>query len=470
MRCLIRIELFLCQDLADHSNHMKRFFVTLVVLASLLFVGAKWALSYVASEDFVIARIEENLNSRVAIESVELRLLSVPTKLEVRGFQMTKRDDLVEAGMPASERPPIANPEVSCERFVCEVSIRELLNRKLKINRVLIDQASVKMQMYEDGTNSLDPLFQPVAGRAQPVPEDQPTDEPADAKAEPGTANLITNLDEFRIQDLHFECELEQSGIVIVGDKVNVSIDDIRVDPNDLEQVNQVNADLSSNIKVIGKAGQSDPVVNLMLAGDTQTRLFDPETGEIDPVVEFDIELDEQSFLSTHVPAVQKAWQSLKALERFGFKPGDLPDYIRFGKSRKIKGQYAKGRAQVDEDIALLVADWELGLNAPAWLHVANSQHEMVGELLASPQATEKFLVKIEQLIPGASHNGQNLMRQAVESELVENGRLKLELKSQGSLEEPKVQLVTKMPKVEDQVKEKVKKKALDFLRSRFGK
>lgn len=460
---------------------MKRFIITLTVLALLLFVAVKIALNYVVSEDFIIARIEENLNSRVAVESVDLRLLSVPTMLEVKGFQMSQRDGLVEAGVAASERPPMADSEVSCERFVCEISLRALLDNKLKINRVLIDQAYVRMQMYEDGSNSLDSLFHPAPSHEELVPKAQPVGEPDVSKiepksesvvkvAEPTSAHLITNLDEFRIRNLHFECELEQSGIVIVGDKLNVSIDDIRVDPNNLEQVNEVNAALSTTLKVVGKAGLDDPVVKLMLEGDTKARVFNPETGEIDPVVKFDIELDEQSFLSTHVPAVQQAWGALKALERFGLKVGVLPDYLRFGKSRRIKGQYAKGRAQLDDDVSLLVSDWELGLNAPAWLHLANSQHEMVGEFLVSQQATEKFLTKVERLTHGASQNGHNLMRQAIESDLVENGRLKLDLKSQGSLEQPKVRLMTEIPRVEDQVKEQVKKKAMDFLRSKFGK
>ncbi|WP_018969478.1 hypothetical protein [Rubritalea marina] len=450
---------------------MKRFLCLSFALIVAVLVGLKVAVSYLVSEDFLVAKIEENLNSRVSIESVDLSLLNFPAKLEIKGFAMTQRDQFAKDGVPASERPEIAKPAVWCDRFFCEVALRELFEGKLRIHSLEVEQAKLHVVMHEDGSNSLAPLFEPVVAAGAKLPPSDTGDVPPKAvPVEEASAGLVTQLDSLRVVDLRLECVLEKSGLMIVGEQVNVSIDDIRVDPQNLEKVNQANAGIRSTLKVVGNAGESDPIANLLLSGDTTTRLFNPKTGAIDPVVSFDIELDEESFLSTHIPTLQRTWGALAVFETFGLKVGELPDAIRFGKSRSLKGQYAQGRAEIEEDVSLMVNDWELSLDAPSWLNMGNNAHDVRAGLWVSKRSTDRFLKNIEGLVPEASLDGENLLRQAVEKELVKDGKLHLELQSLGSLEEPKVRLMTKMPSVENQVKDYAKKKAFDFLRRQLTK
>ncbi|MFC4995645.1 hypothetical protein [Rubritalea tangerina] len=208
---------------------VKRLVIGLIIIACVFAFSAKFLLT----KELLVEQAEDAINSRVQIGSFEVSLFSFPAKVTLRDVILAERDNYANRKVAYAEREPIATGALSCDVIRFDVSLWELLSRKIYVDTFEADGFHAKVSLYEDGTNSLNALF---ADPHEPVP---------DAVAEPPSFNakrseeFVTQLDSIRITDASFDLLIEKTGVLVSGQGCQVLIDDIEVNPNSLEVVNE---------------------------------------------------------------------------------------------------------------------------------------------------------------------------------------------------------------------------------------
>ena len=437
---------------------LKRLIIGLVFMACLLGLSAKFLLT----KEFLVDEIEDSINSRVQIGSFDVSLFSIPAKVTLRDVVLAKRDKNVKRKVDYDERIPLKHGALECKEVSFEVSLWELFSKEIHVERFVLDGLHARVNLHEDGTNSLDSLFEDAP--KEDKPEDKPKSFNAREKDE-----FVTQLKSISISNVSFDLILEETGVLLQGTDCSVELEDIKVDPNALELVNQAELELAVNMQIFDSASKAIKYGEIGLNGNAQVQLFDPLTGDIDPNVTLDLDISDSSYLATQVPYIKKVWAFSSKLEKYGVSLGSLPKKASFGRSRKIAGSYKRGRVDVEKDISIVIHDWEVAVNEKSWLDSASEQHEFFIDISASKKSTKSLVGHIDGLLKSVPREIRGGLADEIKKAWLINGKLTLRLHTKGELSKPKIKMLTKLPDVEDLMKKHAKKGAIDFLFKQLG-
>jgi hypothetical protein len=437
---------------------LKRLIVGLVVIACVLALAANFLLT----KEFLVEEMEDSINSRVQIGSFDVSLFSIPAKITLQDVILAERDNNVKRKVPYAERAPLTEGALECKEVSFEVSLWELLSREIHVERFVLDGLHARVKLYEDGTNSLDTLFEEVAKEDEPKKKSKSFN--AREKDE-----FVTQLKSISISNVSFDLTIEGTGVFLRGMDYSVELEDIKIDPNALELVNQAQLKLAGNLQIYDSASKSVKYGEIGLSGNADAQLFDPMTGDIDPDVTLDLDIADSSYLSTEIPYIEKVWGFGSKLEKFGVNFGSLPKKASFGRSRKIAGSYKRGRVDVAKDLSIVLQDWEVAVNARSWLNSGNEQHEFYIDMSASQKSSQSLVGHIDSLLKNVPKEIRGGMAENIKKEWLVNGKLTLSLQTKGVLSKPKIKMLTKLPDVDDLIKDYAKKGAVDFLFKQFG-
>lgn len=441
---------------------MKKWFKFLIIGAVLVVGVVAFSAKLFISKEFLVEEVEKSINSRIQIGTFDVSLLAFPARITLTNVILAERDNSVERNVPYSERNELTIGAVELDEVTFELSLWELLSKKIYVDSFELDGLHANVTLFEDGTNSLDPLF------AEPLKEE-------DAKKSPKSFNakkkeeFVTQLDSIKISNVSFDLLIEKTGLFAQGSECGIELSDIQVNPNSLEIVNEAKIKWNSKVELFDSKSKTIKFGELGLSGDAQTKLFDPVTGDIDPEVQIDFSISDDSYISTDVPYIQKVWSYGRKLEKVGVKLGTLPDKATFGRSKKFAGSYKRGRVDIEEDISIVLHDWEIAVNEHSWLESGSENHEFYIDISASEKSSQSMVKHLDSLLKSAPREVRGELEGNLKNQWLVGGKLTLKLHTKGKLSGPKIAMLTELPDVESLIKDFAKKSALDFMMKQFG-
>jgi hypothetical protein len=421
------------------------------------------------TKDFLVREIESSINSRVEIGEVDVSPFSVPARVSLKDVIVAQRDDQAENAVPYADRSALVGGAIHLKSLSFELSLWELLSRTVHVDRFELDGLHVNAVIHADGTNSLDPLF------ASPEKKKKKSKGPKKEKADEGfnafeQADFVGRVESVAIKNVSFDLLIEKTGLFIKGTECGVALNDIRVDPKALEVVNEATVHYQSKVEVFDSKSQTVKYGELGLSGPATARIFDPNTGDIDPVVSLDLSISEDSHINTQVPYMQKVWKYADKLSKMGVSLGHLPERATFGRKRKIQGSYHRGRVDLSEDISILLHDWEAAVNQPSWLESGNETHEFFIDFSASKKSSDSIVRHIDSLVKKVPKEVRGNLSEEIKSAWLKNGKLTVSLHTKGKLSSPKIEMLTEVPEIDKLIKDYAKKSAMDYLFKKLGR
>lgn len=430
---------------------MLKILLGLVVGLAVLVIAAAALVKSLVDEDYLAEKLEKSINSRVEIGDVSLSLFSSPARLSLSQVHLSPRDGKDKrAG-------------VKIDQVELNVSFWQLFFHHIDISKITVKRAEITSVYFEDGSTSLGEMFRKPKRKKHRGAGGRTTGRDEGGFNVFDQKDFVTSLGGLVIEDSKVDITIEKTGLRIRGEDLRLVLSSIKVDPKNLRATNTARLTLNSLVRVHSTKGWHYGDLNL--AGTASVRVFNPETGNTEPDIEGRIDLNPGSWLNTRVPVISSAWNSLSILEKVGVKVAKLPDRATFGRSRAVAAHYHKGKITVREPLSIWVGDWELAALAGSWLQTETDQHEIHAELLASVNASERFLRLIRALVKLVPKKAADLLVKDIEDKLFRDGRLIVKVKSSGDFSDPKVRPVDGVP---DVIKE-AKKAGKDALKDKAG-
>lgn len=439
---------------------MKKWLLRGTVVVVLVCVVVTFSARFLLSKEFIALAIEDSINSRVQIDELDISLMSVPAKVTLKDVIVTTRDSAANSKQSYGKREEISDGVLKLNAVSFEVSLWELVSKRIRVESFDLDGLHANVTLFEDGTNSLDPLFASPE-KEKKEKKDKKRNESFNAKEH---EDFVTELNLVNISNVSCDLVIEKTGLLVKGSNGSLKLSDIRVNPNALEMVNQANLKLTLQTKIYDGVGMEVEYAELGIDGSALTQLFDPATGDIDPKVQFDFKVSETSYVSSEVPYVQKIWDKGEYLEKVGIKLGRLPEKAVFGRERKLAGAYHRGRVDLAEDLSIMVDDWEIAANEGSWMDSGSEQHEFFVDVSASTKSSDSLVRHSQRLLKNLPREIRGDIEQSLHGEWLKNDKLTLQLHTSRSLSKPKIRILTKLPDIDQLIKDAAKKGVLDFL------
>jgi hypothetical protein len=439
------------------NGKLRKIIAGVLCCVLLIAVGLGVMVKRFVSEAYLVEQIEGAINSKVEIGEIKLSLLRSPACLTLKDVRLSAKQGDWQAG----------DTEVSVKQVDLSVSLWSLLNKRIEVNDMTIRGAHVKGTVYEKGGSSLEALFESpekarkrLSRKSTQVKEGRPKHRSPKkrkkklARGEPekkeGGFNVfdqedfVAALGGFHLEDSSVDLIVEKSGLHIQCSGVNLSLGSLEIDPRRLEDTDSARLDLTVNIRLDSTEGWS--YARLDIQGQAVARLFNPETGDMEPDVEGAFDLGDDSWINTRIPVITEAWKELHRLEKIGIKIAPLPEKATFGRSESLAAHYHRGMVTVRQPLSLWLGDWEFAVMSGSWLQTETNQHTIKAEVSASRGASsqlEHLLVKGLDYLP-------NEVREPLvcdmQEKLFRDGRFVVKIKSQKDLSHPKIRLVDGVP------------------------
>ena len=420
-------------------------------------------------EAYLVEQIEASINSKAEIGKVELSLFRSPARLTLHDVQLSAK--------PGDEKT--GDARVKIEAVDLQVSLWALLHKRIEVSNMTVRGAHVTGTVYKKGGSSLEAPFESPDRKKKHRRSGKKAHgkKGSKGKKEGGGFNVfdqedfVASLGGFFIEDSSVDLTLEKSGLRIRCSDVNIGLGAIEIDPRRLEATDK--ATLTMSVKVRLDSTKGWHYGDLDISGQAISRIFNQETGDMEPDVEGEFALGESSWLNTKIPVITEAWQQLDKLKSIGLRIDPLPEKATFGRSEAVAAHYHRGKITIRKSLSLWVADWEVAAVADSWLQTETNQHVIHAEVMASKNASEKlygFIVKTIDYLPGEA---RDIVSKDLRMNLFREDRFFVRIKSTGELSKPKIRLVDGVPDflkaAEKAGKELLLKKAGGFLDGLLG-
>ena len=433
-------------------------------------------------KDYLVEQIEQSINSKVTIGDVDVSIFSSPARLTLK--------DVCLSAKPGGERG--GDAEVKVESVELGVTLWSLLSRKLEVTNMTVNGASVTGTIYKDGGSSLKLLFESpdkkkhdkqkrVASDSPKHPKHkskrQHVHEPKNSASEGGGFNafdhhdFVASLGGFFLKNSSADITIEKSRLRIRASDLNLSLDALEIDPMRLQDTDSAKLSISGKLQLDSTEGWKYGYFDIR--GQAESRLFNVETGDLQPDAEGAIDLGDDSWLNTRIPVITEAWKKLDKLEKIGIRIAPLPERATFGRSQSVAVHYQNRKITIRESLSLWLADWEIAALKDSWLQTETDQHVIVAELLASESASEKLYGLILSTVNYLPRDVREDLMQDMTKNLFRENRFLVRVKSKGELSHPKIRLVDGIPdfgkSAEKAGKRLLKEKAGGLLKGLFG-
>ncbi len=444
-------------------------------------IGSWWVMRNMGPEIWV-QQAETAWNCRAQIEDAKLSLFTRPASLTLKGVKLVARDDQV--ALPYAERQPLSKEAVVpvyIPEAVMEVSLEDLLSRRLNIKRLRFVTPQVNEYTDATGRSSLEQLFAkpgsveaetPVAvpaaaGSVPPAPAvatlpgqptryvETPVSEAPVPRAIPvatPTANAAPVSEAapedhgppFRVSVQ--EAAIDQGTLYITSGSTQTQISeldfamtDIDVDSTMPQQHNHMKAMLKAHIVVMGMARiagaeQKAQLADLRLVGEANIRPLDPATGEWNAFTAIKLNLQKGSTLAGHMTIGDAAGDDLRKLEEYGI---DLAPVVIGGplvEDAVVAGNYRNNQFETDGQTRFAFPQYEVVIGQNSWVNAPQDRHDIRLQLSTGPELQARLESGIAQ-----KKLGDSLARAVTKAFADERGRMTFDVRSEGSLSDPKV-------------------------------
>jgi hypothetical protein len=463
---------------------MKR--VLLTAAAAVLFlplIGVAigfFALQRLANADNLVRQLENQFNLRAEVMESHVSV-GFPTRLEISGLTLARRDESVAQGIPVSERPPLQSV-ASFDFISLDLRTLPLLARKFVIENVSIERPSIEMEVFADGTTTFDELIKPVADAEPEKPESSKRDESAEGAGELGVVKaselpLPTILGTLSIEDANIVTKVAKSNTTVQISRCIVHLTDVDIDPRALADHNSANLEMSAWIGV-DSVEKNTRYLDLSLDGSGAIQPFNMETGELDPSLSAQVTVRKDSWIDT-LPLLDDMEELIKQLENFGVNLDSVR--LRGDFSEDTSASFNAGRRflKMTSDFMIPVDENFIVLQEGSWLNAGKNDHEFLVTFIASERLTRRAEDEVEKFLVAQMGNNMPVVapvKTALFRSLKQDDFLVIRFSSKGDLGNPEVTALTpfgdvgNLLKVPDKTLEDLSQQADKLLKGLFGK
>lgn len=440
------------------ARRLLLFLIVLVLVIGVVLFAAGMVLRSYLSPERLVAELESRLNCRAEVASVSGNWWG-SSRVVIRGIALGPRDDVVEMGAPLSERPPLESPVISVKSIDLKAQPFSLVKKRIDVSHFHIDGVVVELAMSPDGGTELDGLFRQPGDLPEAASEKERKDKaPRDEEDRPDPDRLEKRFpfallaERAEVSDSRISLRVEKTGTLIELKDARFVLQGIDVNPAALADHNRAGFEYAGRIEVGGEEGEdaSGGIFTAGIAGTGEVRPLDPERGWWDPSWRSEITFAEGSRFDT-VPLVEQIKEKLAAIERPELDLGRIAVDGTLKADASTALSYGRGRYEFEEELALDFGDTGLTVHSGSWLNAARGKHRAKGTVSASEDVTAELVERAEEKIAGITGG---LAPEGIAASLLqpvtEDGRLQLDLVSQGDLGEPKVSIAAPIDKLKD--------------------
>ena len=445
-------------------KHMKKILIGVGVAFGLLLIiliGVSIYASSLVNEDFLVEQLESNMNCRAEISDLSVGLFSSTSGITLKGVKLGPRAAVANKGTPLSERKPMQSSLISAESIDLALQLGALIDKKLVVEKFVINGAQLDLRLLANGKTNLNPLFTTpriVKGERNPAldkkPEPTAEAEPAESSG-PFTAGdlpISGNIDRIGFTNSKASIRLANGETINISD-LDFLLTDIDIDGQDLAGHNSANARIDANVLVSNAKKQEK--VKLILTSNGRIVPFDKGNGRVNPNLVYELVVHEGSTL--HSAALMDALAgSIPMLDKIGLKMKKLKEKAVLLHNVPVKISYHTSQIKFLNEPTFKTKHYDLGIRKNSWIRLANSTHQITGKVISSREESDKAIqgvdAKIQKAVKGDAAQAKTI-RDKLLGSLVENDRVYLAFTSSGSLGNPNVKLLSNIPDLTDLLK-----------------
>ncbi|MGJ8657817.1 MAG: DUF748 domain-containing protein [Akkermansiaceae bacterium] len=400
-----------------------RIFLLLIVITIAGFFFAK---SYL-TRDYIVAAIEKSINSRVQVKDIDVNLYGLRGTVDLNEVIITQRDESADQKTPHDDREPIEKGDIFMKSASFNISIWEILSKKILVEKINFDGVTLNLTLYEEGDTSIEKLF------AKPNHDKSDKQKKFNAKE---NEQFITTINEITLTNVDLNLIVDKTQLAVEGRGVNLHLLDIDVNPKQLDTVNDAKITLQGTFD-IHPLGKSEDYGKIVVNGESDITLFNTENGDLEPDMVLALTIGSDSYLTNKVPVISKISQAGDLLKKFL----KVPEKLRFKNDQSVRVSYKLGISTLLDPLSIKIEDWKLQVLADSWIGSGNDMHFLgvklyVGEAISS---------KLGGFLSNSSAVGGLLGKLSGGESLLEDGKLTLHLESSGELSKPKIRMKNKL-------------------------
>ena len=427
----------------------------------LLIAGVLIAVYLIVDKDFVESQLENILHRQVRVSSFDSSIFSAVSGIEVKDVKVSNFK--TEEQLKTLKGKPVAENDVfaSLGSFRFKLSIPPLLKKQFVLNEVMLYSAKINIIRYQNGMFNFSDLLVPEKkDKSEKIKKVSPEEKPKDsAPVKADDIPVAINIGSIGLQDAQINVLDLTTGQSLMLYKVTAKVQDIVIDPSNLEKKDNAQFVIAGGIKTLSrpKSGSVESfdigfeITGNVIPFDKSTRILNPEInvragspyGSITGLQIFNemINVEQLSKYSGKFDFLKKeiTWKN-------GFVSAHYKNNIVSFKDGKIANDDYSLLFKGSMNIATSVVDIDADLS------IAKKHSETVKKRIES-LASKAIKGKAAKYITPVK-----IADIALKPLLNDNGEIFLKEKVKGNIAKPDADLVSpKLSSIDDVVKEAVK-------------
>lgn len=428
--------------------------------------GASWWVMRRLGPEVWIEQAESAWNCRAQIDDAQLSLFTRPASLTFKNLSLAPRD--AEVAKPYAERIRLADgaAPIHIPEAVMEVTLEDLLDRRLNIHHLRFVRPVVREGRDEQGHSSLEEMFRrPGSNEEAPVPPpltpvtQAPPPNAAVPPAAPDTVPRAIPVDSAPpasvAEALAVKPEEDKPRFIvrieaaeIIDGQFHVTSDDTTIDIRDLDfsvtdlditQNSRSHATLNLEVSVVGNAKiqgvkQRAEMAHVRLSGTGDIQPIDAKTGEWNPLTLLKLKLAKDSLLGGHVTMGDAAGKDMRKLQEYGVDLTPLPLGGRLLEDTIVDGAFKDGQFSLLAATRFGFPDYEVVIEPGSWIHASKDVHDVRFRLTCSPALQQRLETGVAQ-----AKLGESIARGVTQALADERGRMTFDMESTGPLSDPEI-------------------------------
>lgn len=263
---------------------MKKLLIAVGVLCAvivLLLVAAGVIVYTKVNKDFIASKMSQALHRQVFIEKIDASVFSVLSGIEIHNVSISNFKTPGE--LESLQGKPVEAGDIFArmEAFRFKIKILPLLKRQLELSELVLQSPVINLSRDKQGRTNIDDLIQSRKPAEPKDPKDQEPAAPLSVDALP----VAVAVGEIGMKNGTINYHDGEYNQKIQIYKLTTLLHDIRIDPQALEQNDEIKVTVGMGIKTVGalKTGSVEnfdvtiDVTGKVIPFDLKTRLLDPE-------------------------------------------------------------------------------------------------------------------------------------------------------------------------------------------------
>jgi len=447
---------------------MDRFFkrVFLIVLALVLLLAVLGAiLSWQVGKHFTpgkfVATLEKNLNCRADAKACSVDLWGRVSTLKVSGLALSLRDKEADDATPLSTRNPVGSglEVLAVDSLELTVNLTDLLRGRLDFKQLIMRDLHAHVVVREDDTNSFKDIFQkpqivegePNAGVAASLPHirllhvAEQMEEPRGFGVYAKDLRIPATMDRAEIINGHVRIDKLEKQETMRFRNLHLTLTHVKIDHNHLDDSESNHCFIEIDTRLlIEDMATGKALIDFNLLGQQGEMIpFSPVDGQLNPLLEMEIEIAEGSKIDGH-PLLKGFGHAIEMGREFGLDLGGYTTSVELSGATSARLRYEQQIIGWESELVLPMGIYGMGIGEGSWLDPETDSHHFNGFVALSEDATARALDSVEVFLQEKvpAEFLQTAVNTARTGLLDDRRRFRLRFESESNYDDPKVKII----------------------------